>query len=638
MLLPYLHCTIRKSNLVGMLLGASMKKRVLSGFLLLFFSLLPVHAANPSPQEILNKAKQAMGGDAWDAIHAIHVKAKLTTSGLTGEGESWDDALTGRYVDRYKLGPASGAEGFDGTVVWSQDSSGQSHVEGGDDARQGSADEAYRRSRAYWFPQRWPAEINYSGEQEEQGKRFHVLRITPKSGRPFDLWIDATTYLFDRTVEKADIETRTVYFSDYRDTGGVKLPFAERTTNGETKYDTFVSIEKVEFNPPIEDAQFRMPQPPPPDFAIAGGKTSTSLPFELLNNHIYVQVKLNGKGPFLLLCDTGGANIVTPTLARELGLKSEGALQGRGVGEKSEDVGLAKIESLQVGDATLSNQIFAIFPLESFSSVEGVTESGLIGYEVFKRFVVRVDYEHRTLTLTTPSSFAYHGDGTAVPFQFNDHIPQVEGEIDGIPGKFDIDTGSRASVDLLKPFAEKHDLKARYGAKIEAVTGWGVGGPARSLVTRAKLLRLGAVEIPSPVTQLSLQNKGAFTSQYVAGNVGAGVLKRFNITFDYSHQQMIFERNGNYAKPDVFDRSGMWLNQSGDSFEVLDLVADGPAAKAGLKVGDKISAIDGHSVGDITLPALRERLKSDPPGTKLRLTVHSGDQSRELDLVLQDLV
>lgn len=53
-----------------------------------------------------------------------------------------------------------------------------------------------------------------------------------------------------------------------------------------------------------------------------------AVPFELLNNHIYVKVRIDGKGPYLLLCDTGGANIVTPDLAAELGLKPEGALQG----------------------------------------------------------------------------------------------------------------------------------------------------------------------------------------------------------------------------------------------------------------------------------------------------------------------
>jgi len=615
-----------------------MRNRVLTALFVALLSCMSQAATPQCAQEILARAKQAMGGEAWDAVHTTYSKGKLTTSGLNGPAESWEDNLTGRYVEKYQLGPSSGADGFDGKLVWSQDSSGEPRTEGAENARQAAADEAYRNALAYWFPQRWAAQIECLGRREEQGKPFDVLRITPQGGRPFDLWIDSTTHLIDHTVEKADIETRTTYLSDYRTVNGVKVPFAVRSTNGEQQYDQYFTLEKVEFNLPVQEAQFRMPQPPPPDFAIAGGKSSTTVPFELLNNHIYVEVKLNDEGPFWMLCDTGGANIVTPELARKLGLKSEGALQGRGVGEKSEDVGLAKMKSLQVGDATLSSQVFAVYPMESFSAVEGIPINGLIGYEVFRRFVVRVDYEHHVITLMVPSAFAYKGEGTVVHFQFNAHIPQVDGAIDGIEGKFDIDTGSRASLDLLGPFVEKHDLVAHYGAKLEAVTGWGVGGAARSLVTRAKVLRLGQVEVHAPVTELSLQKKGAFVNPYVAGNVGAGVLKRFNITFDYPHQQLIFERNANYDKPDVFDRSGMWLNQSGESFAVMDVIAGGPAATAGIKIRDKILAIDGRPAGQLSLPAIREQFKSQPPGTRLRLAIQSGEEKRDLDLILKDLV
>jgi hypothetical protein len=329
---------------------------------------------------------------------------------------------------------------------------------------------------------------------------------------------------------------------------------------------------------------------------------------------------------------------VTPTLARELGVQPEGALQGRGVGEKSEDVGLVKLQTLQVGGATLSNQLFAVFPMESFSTVEGVAENGMIGFEVFKRFVTKVDYEHGMLTLTVPSAFAYHGDGTVVPFKFNDHIPQVDGEIDGIPGQFDIDTGSRSSLDLMGPFVEKNDLVKHYNAKIEAVTGWGVGGASRSLVTRAKVLRLGSVEIKGPVTHLSLQKKGSFSGQYVSGNVGAGVLKRFNITFDYPHQQLIFERNANDTNADTFDRSGMWLNQTDGAFEVVDVIAGGAASNAGLKVGDKIEAIDGQPASKLLLPEVRRRFRMDAAGTKVSLSVRSGAEKRKVEIELRDLV
>jgi C-terminal processing protease CtpA/Prc len=128
------------------------------------------------------------------------------------------------------------------------------------------------------------------------------------------------------------------------------------------------------------------------------------------------------------------------------------------------------------------------------------------------------------------------------------------------------------------------------------------------------------------------------TSQYVAGNVGAGVLKRFNITFDYARQQLIFERNANDELRDNFDRAGWWLNMSEGGFEVLDVVPGGPAAEAGLKVGDRILAVDGKPAAQVSLPDLRVRLRSDAPGSKVALRIGSGGTTREVTLTLRDLV
>ena len=591
----------------------------------------------PDPRAVLAKVKQATGGAAWDRITSTHSTVVLETGGLKGTAEGFEDVLTGRSVSHYQLGPLTGADGFDGTTVWSQDASKQVRIEEGGEAREAAANNAYRSALGYFYPERWPAQLEYRGEKTEGGRTFLVVRATPKGGRPFDVWIDAKTHLIDHTVEKASIETRTVFYSDYREVQGVRVPFSQRSTNGEEKYDQHIGVQSIEFNVALADSRFAPPAPPPPDFAIAGG-SSTTIPFDLLNNHIYVQVKINGKGPFRILCDTGGANIVTPEVAKELGLATEGALQGRGVGEESEDVALARVDTLEVGDATLRNQVFAVFPIGSFSRVEGVPFLGLIGYEIFKRFVVTVDYEGSRLTLTLPEAFDYEGQGTVVPFKFNEHIPQVEGEIDGLAGKFDIDTGSRASLDLLGPFVERHGLRARYAPKLEGVTGWGVGGPARAAVGRAQLLKLGDVTVPAPVTELTLQQKGAFTDPYVAGNVGAGVLKRFNIVFDYGRQRMIFEKNANYAKVDAFDRAGMWMNEAEGGFDVMDVFAGSPAAEAGINVGDTIVAVDGRPVASLALPGLRQRFRTDAPGTKVTLKIRTGGAEREVVLTLRDLV
>ncbi len=573
--------------------------------------LISMPASADRAQDVLARAKSAAGGAAIDAIRSTRAQFTLSTGGIDGTASSLEDNVTGHFVDRYELGPAKGANGFDGEKAWSQDASGQVRVDDADEARQVAANEAYRRSFSYWTGRR-PGRVEFAGEQRDGDSRFEVVRITPDSGRPFDLWIDSRTHLIARLVEKGGVRTSTSFFTDYREAHGVKIAHTVRVSFGDPKYDTVLRLESIEFDEAPGAAQFAMPAPPPRDFGFTQGVSAVTVPFELANNHIYVQVKLNGRGPYRLLCDTGGANIITPDLATELQVKTEGKLEGAGVGEKSEDISLTRIGRVEIGDAFIDDQVFYVFPLGTFSNIEGIPAFGLVGYEVFKRFVVRVDYESSRLTLMEPAQFAYNGPGIAVPFKFDDHLPEVEGEIDGIKGTFDIDTGSRSSLDLFAPFVEKHNLKAKYNARLEGVTGWGVGGPSRSAIARAGKLRLGDVVIERPVTELTLQKKGAFTDEYGAGNVGTGVLGRFNLVFDYGRQVIYFERNALDAHPDVFDRSGMWINRSegGGSFDVVDVIAGGPAEHAGLKAEDRIVTVDGAKADALSLPELRKRFKN----------------------------
>jgi hypothetical protein len=600
----------------------------------------PPRVATPTdPQSVLARAKRASGGERWDALRTTYTRTKLAVGGLEGVVESWADLRRGRYAYRYTLGPERGAGGYDGSRVWISDDSGQVRIQEGADEREGAANQAYRTALAYWFPDRWPAKIEDGGERRDGERRFGVVKITPRGGRPFELWIDASTGLVDRYTEKDATRVRTTFLSDYREVGGVRLPFAIRSTTGDARYDDRKAVERIALDEPVDDARFAPPPPPPPDFSIAGGDASATVPFELLNNHIYVEVRLNGKGPFKLLCDTGGGNIVTPEVVKALGIAAQGALEARGAGEGSEDAGLTRIQTVQLGGVELRDQLFAVLSFGTLSAVEGVTVQGLVGYEIFKRFVVTIDYAGRRLTLRNPASHREDGPGSAVPFRFDQHIPQVDGAIDGIPGKFWLDTGSRGSLSIMAPFAESHGLVKRYGARLEAVTGWGIGGAARALLARAGRLTLGdGVVVDRPVVDISVQKQGGETDRYVAGNVGGAILKRFTLTFDYGRQRVTFAPNAAAPAAQPYDRSGLWLNVAAGGFEVMDVVAGGPGAKAGLRVGDRVLAVDGKPAADVSLPALRDRFSTAPAGTRLTLTVESRGQRRDVALVLADLV
>lgn len=591
-----------------------------------FFAAASANASHP-----LARAKEASGGSAWDAVRSLHTRARVETGGLSGTAESWEDVRTGRAVQEYEIGPVRGADGFDGKAAWSLDRSGQVTIQDGGEAREGGIGERYRRTLSYWYPDRLPGRI----ESVEERTGFHVVRIQPEGGRAFEMWLDSGTWLADRIVERTTRDTITTFLSDYREVGGVRLPFRLRTTNGETKYDTVVQVESIEVNPAIDEARFSPPASRKDDFTLA--ESPVTVPFQLLNNHIYVDLFVEGKGPVPVIFDTGGMNVLTPDAAKAFGIRVEGTLQGRGVGEASEDMGLSQVKEMRVGGVTLRDQSFVVLPLKDMDKVEGLDLGGIVGAEMLKRLVARIDYAGQRLTFVRPEAFQPPAGATAVPFTFDGHIPQVEGTIDGIPGKFTIDTGSRASLDLHRPFAEKHGLKERYAPKLEAVTGWGVGGSVKSAVARAGVLEIGGVRIENPLTYLSLAaQKGAFNDAHVAGNVGSGVLRRFTVTFDYGRQVMYLEPNAERDSREAFDRAGLWINLADGGYEVEDVVPGSPAAEAGLKAGDLILSLDGKA--GLPLSEARKRLRETAPGTPVRLGVKSGGASREVTVVLKDLV
>jgi hypothetical protein len=363
------------------------------------------------------------------------------------------------------------------------------------------------------------------------------------------------------------------------------------------------------------------------------------VPFDLVDGHIFVTARIDGGAALRLVVDSGAGDVLAAETATALGLPETGSFTVYGTGERAEAARSAHVGSVDIGGATLHDQDFTVLSFAQLRAAEGVERfDGLLGHELFDRYVVRIDYAAQTLTLEDAADDA--GDPTAaiVPFKFFGTMPEVEGEVDGIPGRFTIDTGDRGSLSLLVPFVTAHDLVGRYHPIVEGVAGWGIGGPVRAKLTRVGHLRFGTIDVEGPVTRLPDAKHGFFTTRSVAGNIGFGVLRRFTVTFDYARRRLVLIPNAGAAAPDVYDRSGMWLVQKADGFGVEDVLTDGPAARAGVRVGDVIQAVDGRPARDIGLAPQREALRHTAVGTTVSLRILRGAKVTNLTLLLADVV
>jgi hypothetical protein len=568
-------------------------------------------------------------------LPSLHATGKAVGLGLTGTVNAWTDlSAGGAYAGQLVLGGFRQGLGFDGHDAWTADDAGVVWVDGSQQNRASAINEAFRESYALWTPQHGGAAVTLDAPQTDAGVTYDVLTVNvPGSVVPYDVWIDASTHLPARYVERSAAVTTTTTLGDYRPVAGVKWAFAQRQHSDQGN-DVALTYDRIDVAPPDIAARVRKPVSNPNDSSIAGG-TSTTIPFTLIDNHVYLNVMLNGKGPYRFIFDTGGANVIDPAVAREIGSAGSGSVQGGGVGATTEEFQFARVASLRVGAAELRNQAFAVVPVRAGFGVAGSAPiDGLIGAEVLARFVTVFDYANNTIVLSTPPA---KSAGAAIPFTFTGTQPLIPCTIDGLASQCSIDTGSRSSIDLFAPFLAANPSVVPSDATAPGINGFGVGGADVGRLARLRSLDIGPYHLPDTVAGLSMAQAGAFAVPGIGANIGGGILKRFTVTFDYPNLTMYVAPNATFGQRDAFERSGLFvINQGG--LTIAGVRAGTPGAVAGIAKGDRIVTLDGTPAAKLTLGDVRAAF-SKPAGTRIQLDVQGKDGvSRTLVLTLQDYV
>ncbi|MGE4232641.1 MAG: aspartyl protease family protein [Bacteriovoracia bacterium] len=342
--------------------------------------------------------------------------------------------------------------------------------------------------------------------------------------------------------------------------------------------------------------------------------SDTTVPFNLIDNRVFVDVKLNEKGPYKFILDTGGSYVINSELTRELGVLPEKWFEIGGAGENQVPAFLAKMNLFSLGDISILNNTFIGLPTREIKDAIGFESfDGIFGSEFLYDYVVVIDFEEQQLTLVYAKDFHYSGDGAILPITFLQH-PSVTVNIDGITAQVWVDTGDRSTLTLFESFVNKNKLLEKYKPKFEAITGWGVGGPIRAQIGEVGSVQLGKNRINDVAVRFP--NEEVFSSRQVDGSIGTGLLRAFKVFIDYPRRRFILERNR--IPPQSYDRSGMFFIWQNSYPKIIDVVEGGPAWEAGLRSGDIILSVGGLSFEHISLPELRERL-SNPETVSVKI-------------------
>src|SRR5260370_22506869 len=148
-----------------------------------------------------------------------------------------------------------------------------------------------------------------------------------------------------------------------------------------------------------------------PAFHSISGSNSASVDFQLAQGLIYMQASLNGSKPLWMMLDTGSSvTVFDESVSKRLGIpfRGEGKAYGPGQGSATKSA-FARNSTLMFAGEDLEDQTVATLPLDWFSREVGRSTDGFLGSNVFRNYVVEIDYANQVLHLHDPATYSYSG-------------------------------------------------------------------------------------------------------------------------------------------------------------------------------------------------------------------------------------
>jgi len=357
------------------------------------------------------------------------------------------------------------------------------------------------------------------------------------------------------------------------------------------------------------------------------------IPFEMHSNLIIIPVTVNNGPPLKFILDTGVRTaILTNEIYvdgipkpndREINLLGVGS-RGQVTAYVSNDVSLGLEGVAAKGNAMLVLKEDYL----QLDSYLGARVHGILGYELFSRFVVEIDYSNLLLTIHRPDTFKPRRKYEALPIEIEDTKPYLEAcltmnDSTRLPVRLMVDTGASQPLMLSTQSDEKIEVPEK---QVSGYLGRGLSGEIYGSMGRVACLEFDEFMLTEVISSFPEDSSinATFTERGQNGNIGGEALKRFNVIFDYANEKLYMRKNSTYRKPFSYNMSGISLMAIGPAlniFIISNIIKPSPASKVGLKEGDIILRVNGIRSKDLTLSAFSE-LVHKRPGKRIRIKVY----------------
>ena len=279
-------------------------------------------------------------------------------------------------------------------------------------------------------------------------------------------------------------------------------------------------------------------------------KPTAEVPFEFYKNLIFLEVKINGKGPFNMMLDTGTTpSAMDLATAKELKLNPtspEKNAAGGGTGTNTYfDV---KPLNISVGNLRVRDLETAVGDLSAISKALGKPLHGVLGHSFLNNRIVQIDYPKRVVRFYSKplrqvsNKQADSQHTTIIPFRYaNDSVLLDDVQINGNKITTLFDTGFNGNFNVMPMFISSLDLEEEFNnAKPKMAVGF--RGKATSREGIIKTVKIGTLSIDSPSVIFWEKGTGHDTTSY-GFTIGNGFLKDFKVTIDYQSSVIILDKD-----------------------------------------------------------------------------------------------
>ena len=351
-------------------------------------------------------------------------------------------------------------------------------------------------------------------------------------------------------------------------------------------------------------------------FQMTPGFKRISVPFSLHNNLVVIKVILNDALPLSFILDTGvRTSILTDKTFTDLlnvNYSRKFIIRGAG-GQKLVDAYVANDVTLDIGGLVGHGHAMLVLEedLLQLKSYLGRDVQGILGYELFSRFIVDINYDRKIVTFHEPSIYTKKRKYTSIPITVEDTKPYITGVMNLGNGKelgvkLMVDTGASHSLLLDKNSNELITVPANH---LDSNLGRGLAGDILGKIGRIDGLRIDKYVFPNVIATYPDSATYDLHGGRILrnGSIGGGILTRFRTVYDFANSMLYVKKSAAHKKPFEYNLSGLIVNAKGlnlRDFEIIVVRPNSAAEKAGLEVNDKIIEVNGTKANDLNLDQL----------------------------------